>query len=375
VKKEDEMDRREFLGKATLAALTVPALLQAGSATGKAQDTSSSVTPSTGTKKMKRISVEEHWGNKELVDIRNQWYARTGTPAYNDPKVNPEVFPRVMDIEKWRIPLMDESGITIQVLSTSSPAIQGIPDTATAIATAKRTNDEMAEKIRKYPGRFAGLACVPTQDPKAAADELERAVKQLAFRGAMIQGHTGGEYLDDKKFWVLWERSEALGVPIFLHVTEPMREMRKIYEGHPELLGPMWCWVVEAATHSLRIVGAGVFDDFPKATLILGHLGETLPYMLGRLDEGYAMTFHPVKLKKPFSEYIRSNIMVATSGKYKPEALICAINAMGADRILFAADYPWVTPKESVELVERTPISTEDKEKIYHLNAERLFKL
>ncbi len=369
------MDRREFLGKATLAALTVPALLQAGSAISQAQSASSSATPKTDAKKMKRISIEEHWGNKELVNIRNQWYVRTGTPAYNDPKVNPEVFPKVMDMEKWRIPLMDESGITMQILSTSSPAIQGIVETATAIDTAKRTNDEMAEVIRKYPGRFAGLACVPTQDPKAAADELERAVKQLGYKGAMIQGHTGGEYLDEKKFWVLWERSEALGVPIFLHVTEPMREMRKIYDGHPELLGPMWCWVVEAATHSLRIVGAGVFDQFPNATLIVGHLGETLPYMLGRLDEGYAMTFHPAKLKKPFSEYIKSNIMVATSGKYKPEALICAINAMGADRILFAADYPWVTPKESVELIEKTPMSEADRERIYHLNAERIFKV
>ncbi len=375
MKKNNEMDRREFLSKASLAALTVPALLQAGSAVGHAQSGSAASASKESTKKMKKISVEEHWGNKELIDIRNQWYARTGTPPYNDPKVNPQVFPRVMDMEKWRLPLMDESGITMQILSTSSPAIQGIVDTATAIDTAKRTNDEMAEVIRKYPGRFAGLACVPTQDPKAAADELERAVKQLGYKGAMIQGHTGGEYLDEKKFWVLWERSEALGAPIFLHVTEPIREARKIYDGHPELLGPMWCWVVEAATHSLRIVGAGVFDAFPKATLILGHLGETLPYMLGRLDEGYAMTFHPVKLKKPFSEYIKDNIMVATSGKYKPEALMCAINAMGADRILFAADYPWVTPKESVELIERTPMSDADREKIYHLNAERLFKL
>jgi 2,3-dihydroxybenzoate decarboxylase len=191
----------------------------------------------------------------------------------------------------------------------------------------------------------------------------------------MIQGHTNGEYLDEKKYWVIWERSEALGAPIYLHVTEPSREARKIYDGHPELFGPIWSWGVEAATHGLRIVGAGVFDAFPKATLILGHLGESLPYLLGRLDEGYAMVFKPVKLKKDFSVYIKENIAVATSGKYKPEALVCAISAVGADRILFAADYPWVTPKESVELIERTPMSETDREKIYHLNAERLFKL
>ncbi len=148
-----------------------------------------------------------------------------------------------------------------------------------------------------------------------------------------------------------------------------------VYEGHPELSGPVWSWVVETATHALRIVGAGVFDAFPKATLIVGHLGEGLPFYLGRLDEGYAMAFKPKKLKKEFSQYIQDNIVITTSGKYKPEALVCCISAMGADRILFAADYPWVTPKQAVEHVERCPISDSDKEKIYHLNAERLLKL
>jgi 2,3-dihydroxybenzoate decarboxylase len=375
MKKRDGMDRREFLGKAALAALAVPALVKAGSTASSAQSGPASGASKEDAKKIKKVSVEEHWGNKQLVDIRNQWYVRTGTPAYNDPKVNPNVFPMVMDIEKWRIPAMDEWGIAMQILSTSSPAIQGIVDTATAVATAKKINDEMAELMRKYPGRFAGLACVPTQDPKAAADELERAVKQLGYKGTMIQGHTNGEYLDEKKFWVLWERAEALGVPIYLHVTEPSREARKIYDGHPELLGPIWSWGVEAATHTLRIVGGGVFDAFPKATLILGHLGESLPFLLGRLDEGYAMVFKPVKLKKDFSAYIKENIMVATSGKYRPEALVCTISAMGADRVLFAADYPWVSPKDSVELVERTPMSDADREKIYYRNAERVFKL
>src|SRR5208283_3506150 len=214
--------------------------------------------------------------------------------------------------------------------------------------------------------RFAGFASLPTQDPKAAADELERTVTQLGFKGAMIQGHTNGEYLDEQKFWVLWERVEALGAPIYLHVNEPSRESRMMYEGHPELSGPVWSWVVETATHALRIVGAGVFDAFPKATLILGHLGEGLPFYLGRLDEGYAMAFKPKKLKKLLSEYVKENIAITTSGKYQPEALVCSITAMGADRVLFAADYPWVTPKEAVEHVERTPISDPDKEKIYH---------
>jgi 2,3-dihydroxybenzoate decarboxylase len=263
----------------------------------------------------------------------------------------------------------------MQVISISSPGIQGYPDAASAIDMAKKVNDFQAEMIRKHPSRFAGFAALPTQDPKAAADELERTVTQLGFKGAMIQGHTDWEYLDEQKYWILWERVEALGAPVYLHVNEPDLEGRKLYKGHPELEGPGWSWVVETAAHALRIVGAGVFDAFPKATLILGHLGEALPFLLGRLDEGYAMAFKTRKLKKQLSEYIQENIYITTSGKYKPEALAFCINAVGADHILFAADYPWVTPKEAVEHVERAPMSDLDKEKIYHLNAERLLKV
>jgi 2,3-dihydroxybenzoate decarboxylase len=372
---KDKTSRREFLGKATFAAIALPAILQGGMKKGHTMNGSSAGVSTERKTRVKRICVEEHWGNEEMIAIRNQWSARTGFPPSIDPKTTPLVFPRLVDFEKFRLPLMDESGITMQVLSTSSPAIQGIVDAATAVAAAKRTNDAQAEIIRKHPDRFAGFASLPTQDPKAAADELERSVTQLGFKGAMIQGHTNGEYLDEQKFWVLWERASALGAPIYLHITEPSREARKIYDGHPELLGPIWSWGVETATHALRIIGAGVFDAFPKATLILGHLGESLPYLLGRLDEGYAMSFKPRNLKKLFSQYIQENIVITTSGKYKPEALVCAISAMGADRILFAADYPWVTPKEAVEHLERTGISALDKEKIYHLNVERLLGL
>jgi len=324
---------------------------------------------------MKRICVEEHWGTPEVAEIKAKWLARTGLSASVNFAETPLVGPRIGDFEKFRLPLMDESGITMQVLSSGSPGVQGIIDRETAVATAKKINDAEAEIIRKYPGRFAGFACLPTQDPKAAADELERTVTRLGFKGAMIQGHTNFEYLDEQKFWVLWERAEALGVPIYLHIMEPSHEARKIYEGHRELEGPIWSWGVEAATHALRIIGAGVFDAFPKTILILGHLGESLPYLLGRLDEGYVMAFKSRKLKRLFSQYIKENILITTSGKYQPEALVCAISAMGADRILFAADYPWVSLKEAVDLVERTPISDSDKEKIYHLNAERWLKL
>jgi 2,3-dihydroxybenzoate decarboxylase len=375
MKEESKMGRREFLSKAALVAMAVPAVLHSGSEKSAAQSDPSGSKQATAKPKMKRIAIEEHWSNKESTDLRVEWGKRTGYPVTVDPKAIPYAFVRYGDFEKFRLPLMDASGITMQVLSIGSPGVQGFAEASGAIAAAKRMNDTQAEIVRKYPGRFAGFAALPTQDPKAAADELERAVKQLGFKGALINGSTNWEYLDEAKYWVLWERAEALEVPIYLHVNEPSFDSAKIYAGHPALTGSTWAWGVETGTHALRIIDAGVFDAFPKATLILGHLGESLPYLLGRMDEGYAMAAKNRKLKKSLSQYVKDNILITTSGKYQPEALVCAINAMGADRVLFAVDYPFVEPKDSVELFEKTPMSDADREKISHLNAERWLKL
>jgi len=324
---------------------------------------------------MKKVCVEEHWNNRDLDEIAMAWVKRIGFPPPLDPQAVAFANARVKDFEEFRLPLMDEAGISMQLLSTTGPGIQGIEDTQTAVASAKRINDSQAEIIRRHPDRFAGFAALPTQDPEAAADELERTVTHLGFKGAMVQGHTNGAYLDEHKFQVLWERAESLGVPICLHIAEPPVRFRPFYEGHSELMGPIWSWGVEAATHVLRIIGAGVFDAFPGAVLIVGHLGESLPYLLGRLDEGYGMAVKKEKLRRPFSEYIRKNIYVNTSGKYNPEALECAKAALGADHILFAADYPYVTPAEAVAQIERSHLDDGEKESIYHANAERLLKL
>lgn len=367
-----KMGRREFLGKTALGALAVTAGVQAGLRKGEAVAQTAASAKGTG---MKKICIEEHWRNSEIVGLNLEWAKTKNTPSSVNMKAVPHAGAGLVDFEKIRLPLMDNLGIGMQVIACSSPGFQGVNDAGVSVATAKRFNDQQAEIIQKYAGRFAGWANLPTQDPKAAADELERCVKQLGFKGTMIQGHTNWEYLDEKKFWVIWERAEALDVPIYLHVAEPSLEGRKIYEGHSELMGPVWSWVAETATHALRIVGGGVFDAFPKSRLILGHLGETLPFLLDRLDEGYVMAYKPRTLNRKLSEYVRENIYVTTSGRYRPEALICAISAMGADHVLFAADYPYAGMKEAVADVERTPISDSDKEKIYHLNAERLLKV
>jgi 2,3-dihydroxybenzoate decarboxylase len=375
--KKGNMGRREFLGKALVAATAIPATMQGGIRTAKADDPAKKQAKGPGPKrKIKKIGIEEHWGNDELNAIGMAWRAKlTGVVGVQKP--SPDFIERLRrqaDFEKFRLPLMDESGIAMQVLALGSPGVQAVTDGPKAIDVAKRTNDFQAEIIRKHPTRFAGFAALPTADPKAAADELERAVKQLKFKGAMIQGHTNFEYLDARKYWVIWERAAALEVPIYLHVSDPTKEASSMYADYPEMGGPTWGWGVETGNHALRIVMSGLFDAFPKASLILGHLGESLPYLLGRIDEGYGYA-GAGKLKKQPSAYLRENLYVTTSGLYRPEALQCAIAALGADRVFFAVDYPFVDPKASVEAFDGTPMSDADREKIAHANSERVLRL
>ncbi|HME41730.1 MAG TPA: amidohydrolase family protein [Syntrophorhabdales bacterium] len=361
---KEHIGRREFLRKAGVAALAIPAILNRTSENSHAANESSTDAARGSKAKTKRIAVEEHWmlptGKPPVL------------PPSNDPEGMKHVFPLLANFEA-RFPLMEESGITMQVLMPGG-ALRP-QDAAAVVALAKKFNDAQVEIIAKYPGRFAGYASLPTVDPKAAADELERAVTQLGLKRGYVAGSVNGEYLDEQKFWPIWERAEGLGVPIYLHPLEPPAYAMKMYEGHSELTGPGWSWTVDTATHALRIIGAGVFDAFPKTTLILGHLGESLPYLLGRLDEGYTISRKTRKLKKLFSEYIRENIVVTTSGRYRPETLVCAISAMGADRVLFAVDYPFAEMKEAVQQIESAGLSDVDKEKIYHLNAERWLRL
>jgi 2,3-dihydroxybenzoate decarboxylase len=373
MKAEERMGRREFLRRTALSVAALSAVSAVSSGGAVAKEGPSEAAGSMAAQRTKKIALEEHWG--ELKE-RGEWGKRTGYPMTVDLSAVGYAVARGPDFEKFRLPLMDEFGIAMQVISRGSPGIQGYADAATAIAMSRQFNDTAAEICRKHPGRFAAFAALPTQDPKAAANELERTVRDFGFKGALINGTTNWEYLDEKKYWVIWERAEALDVPIYLHVQEPSFASAKIYEGHPELTGSTWAWGVETGTHALRIINAGVFDAFPKATLILGHLGESLPYLLGRLDEGYVMAAKSGrKLQKRLSEYLRSNLLVTTSGLYRPEALTCALSAMGEDRVLYSMDYPFVQPNVSIECFESTPMSSGVREKVSYLNAKRWLKL
>ena len=329
---------------------------------------------------MKKISLEDHWYHPLNNEIREEFTKRTPDSTnfrcaanikYTTPRMGTD------GIEKYRLKEMDENGIDIQIMSHGYPAIQGILDAKEAINKAKTMNDDMAEVIQKYPTRFRGFATLPMQNPKAAADELERAVKDLGMLGALINGHTNGEFLDEDKFRIVWERSIELGVPIFLHAFDPLPDQVKAYKGYRGLVGVGWGWNVEVAHHVMRIIYSGLFEDMPEATLIIGHMGEMLPYALARIDEGYEQTggSENWKIPKEPSYYYKKNIMITTSGHWNPEAMLCAIGALGIERIMFSVDFPFVVTEKSVQQVENTPISQEDKEKIYYKNAQRLFNL
>jgi 2,3-dihydroxybenzoate decarboxylase len=347
----NEIKRREFLAKTASATALLPLIPSARPETdrprvGQARKTA-----------IKRIAVEEHWTSEDVREAN-----QGPKSAFSD---------RQADLGEVRLAEMDSAGITMQVIANSS--YQAIADTSKAVYLAKKNNDYLAEMIQRHPRRFAGFAALPTQDPKAAAEELERTVKQLGFKGAMVEGqdHANWEYLDSKKFWGLWERAAGLGVPIYMHPNIPSLDSFKLVEGYTELQTLMWAGGVYTATQALRLMCSGVFDAFPNAVIMLGHLGELLPYWLGRLD-GISRQW---KVKKTPSQYIRENVLVTTSGHYRPEALLCAIAAMGVDRVLFATDYAAVDGKVAVEIFEKVPMSDGDREKIYHLNAERWLRL
>jgi 2,3-dihydroxybenzoate decarboxylase len=281
---------------------------------------------------------------------------------------------RLPEIDALRLDAMDKAGIDVAVLSLFNPGIQGEHDTATAIRKAKTVNDTLAERIARHPARFRGFAAVSMQDPREAAKELERAVKELGFKGALINGHTRGVYLDDARCLPFWERVAALNVPIYLHPTNPMT-IPAVFEGYPGLAGAIFGWAAETGGHALRLVLSGLFDRFPSLTIILGHMGEALPFYLWRIDSRFKIGEPKVALREMPSAYIRRNIAVTTAGAFSPEPLRCTIDAMGLDRVLFSVDYPLEDSDEAARFIEAAPLSEIEREAVCFRNAERLLRL
>ncbi len=326
--------------------------------------------------------MEDNESKAAVIALEEHYYDREVAAHFAERGMGAALQQRLFDLGALRLREMDEAGIDLQVLSHGAPSLQRL-EAEVAIPLARKANDALHETILQHRQRFAGFAQLPTDDPKAAADELERTVTRLGFKGAMLHGLTQhGEFLDLKKFWPIYERAAALDVPIYLHPAAPHRAVVDAYyrdylDRYPGLLTAAWGFTVETATQGLRMVLSGVFDAYPGLKMILGHLGESLPFSAWRIDMALARPGNagPGNRASAFRDAFRSHFWITTSGNFSTPALLCCVMEMGADRILFSVDYPFVPNPPGVKWMRDVPLSPEDRAKILSGNARRLLKL
>src|SRR5437764_8624196 len=311
------------------------------------------------------IAIEEHYWDKELSA---QFVGGEGVR-------DPDMLKRLYDVGELRLSEMDEAGIDMQILSHGAPSAQKLTGTD-AVDLTRRVNDRLQAVVAANPTHFAAFAALPTSDPKAAAAELERTTK-LGFKGAMIHGLTNGVFLDDKRFWPIFERAQALDVPIYLHPSIPHPAVMDAYykdyvKDFPMVIRAAWGFTVETATQSIRLVLSGVFDAYPRLKIIIGHLGETLPFLVWRIDQSLS---RPGGKSMSFRDTFCNHFYITTSGNFSNPALLCCLQEMGVDRILFAVDWPFVANPLGIKWMETVPICDEDKVKILSGNAKRLLRM
>jgi len=314
------------------------------------------------------IALEEHYWDAEVAGHFPDGNPETKVPALQE---------RLRDLGALRLKEMDDAGIDVQVLSHGAPAVQKL-EADIAVPLSRNANDRLFEKIKTSNRRFEGFAVLPTADPRAAADELERAVTKLGFKGAMLHGLTKeGQFLDHKRFWPIYERAQALDVPIYMHPAVPHKAVIDAYyrdylDQFPGLMTAAWGFTVETATQGIRLVLSGVFDAYPGLKIILGHLGESLPFSLWRID---MVLSRQGNRPTPFRDIFREHFWITTSGNFSTPALLCCVMEMGVDRILFSVDYPFVPNPPGVKWMENVPLGTEDRAKILNGNARRLLRM
>jgi 2,3-dihydroxybenzoate decarboxylase len=357
------MKRRDFLKSATLAAA-------AGAAEAFADAPQNQAAPdASGRKPLGKIALEEHFMVPDFVEYFAETYPNI-SPAIVKPGLE-----ALQDFGDRRIAILDRHHIDFVVLSLSGPGVQVEKDAAVALKKAKAVNDFLAKEIQKRPSRYGGFAHLAMHDPAAAADELERSMHDLGFQGAMINGQTNGDYLDADKYSVFWERVAALGAPIYLHPANPV-DHPAMYGGHPELWGPVCSWAFETATHALRLVFAGVFERYPKAQLVLGHMGETLPLNLWRFDSRWLISHRgSMTLPQPPSFYIKRNIAITTSGVCSDISLRCALDSMGTGNVMFSVDYPFEKTELAAQFIETAKIAEDERIQVASSNAKRILRL
>lgn len=320
-----------------------------------------------------KITLEDHFATKTTLGDSHIFGAH----------VWPELGPRLLDFQDQRLRFMDAAGIEIMIASLNAPAIQAIPDIKRATEVTREANDVLAREIAKRPDRFVGVAALAMQDPDNAAAELERCVKDLGFRGALVNGFSQvgspdtAVYYDLPQYRTFWRVVERLDVPFYLHPRNPLPGSVRGYEGHDWLLGPNWAFHAETAVHALRLIGSGLFDELPRLQIILGHLGEGLPYYLWRIDNrnSWMKAPHKYAARKPVANYFRANFHVTTSGHFSTPAMIDAVAELGVDRVMFSVDYPFEDMGEAAAWFDKAEIGETDRRKIGRTNAIKLFKL
>src|SRR5579862_1738235 len=305
-----------------------------------------------------KIALEEHFAIPDTAE---------DSIGYFPPAVRDEVRARNADIHGRRLALMDEFGIEMMLLSLNAPAVQAIPDPGRAAEIARKANDYLAEQAHKRPTRFQGLAALAMQDPDGAA---VNGFSQINDADTPV-------YYDLPQYRSFWATVERLDVPFYLHPRNPLQRDARIYEGHPWLLGPIWAFGQETAVHALRLMASGLFDAYPRLQIILGHMGENLPFGIWRVDNSNAWipNRNAWPAKRPLGDYFRANFYLTTSGNFRTQALVNAMMEIGADRIMFSTDWPFENIDHAANWFDACPISENDREKIGRGNARRLFKL
>jgi predicted TIM-barrel fold metal-dependent hydrolase len=281
---------------------------------------------------------------------------------------------RLLDLEGERLKIMDQSGIDVALLAMTSTGVQQF-EADEAARIAQNGNDLLAEAIRRHPTRYAGLATIPVQDPARAVKEMERAITKLKFNGVMINSHTNGEYLDEEKYWPILEAAAGLDAAIYIHPRAPGPAMREAYRRY-QLEHAIWGYAVEVGLHAVKLMMSGVFDRWPNLRVVIGHMGENIPYALYRMDWMHShFSFDRPKLQLTPGEYFKRNFWITTSGVNWLPALKFCIEVLGADRIMWAVDYPYQETVEATKWLDDAPISADDKAKLFHKNAEHVFRL
>jgi gamma-resorcylate decarboxylase len=320
----------------------------------------------------RKIAIEEHFSLPETLGDSEQ-YATVGLWSH--------LSRRLLDLSEERLAAMDRNGIEMAILSLNSPGIQAIANVKSAIQMAQRANDVLAEALSKHGDRLKGFAALPLQDPEASIAELTRCVRDLGFKGALVNGFSEiGDpgtviYYDAPVYLPFWAAVEELNVPFYLHPRDPIPGREPVYDGHPWFTGSAWAFGVETAIHALRLMGSGLFDRYPGLSIVLGHLGEGIPYNIWRLDHRLEKSPRNIPARRKMADYLRSNFYLTTSGHFRTPALLDAIQELGSDHILFSVDYPFEDMVDAAKWFDEAGISEDDRLKIGRSNAISLFRL